>query len=147
MTANLEQVDATTTSQRISDNRTLRTRAGLTPDASATGMAPIFARMWVLSLIDARRRRVIGTGPIEQIRIIDASLRLFGVTAILPLIHVETPHFNREYRVVKRTMGPTASIIGISPVLAFLAISVRLASEGPDFFRQTRVGLAARSPR
>jgi exopolysaccharide biosynthesis polyprenyl glycosylphosphotransferase len=62
----------------------------------------------------------------------------------LPLIHVETPRFSRGQRVAKRTMDLTASIIGailISPLLAFLAISVRLSSEGPIFFRQTRVGL------
>nr|WP_246367220.1 sugar transferase [Microbacterium marinum] len=61
----------------------------------------------------------------------------------LPLIHVETPRFNRGQRVAKRTMDLTASIL-ISPVLAFLAISVRLSSEGPVFFRQTRVGLGGK---
>ncbi len=53
----------------------------------------------------------------------------------LPLIHVETPRFSRGQRVAKRTMDLTASILGvilISPVLAFLAMSVRLSSEGPS---------------
>lgn len=61
----------------------------------------------------------------------------------LPLIHVETPRFSRGQRVVKRTMDLAASVVGvmaISPLLAFLAISVRLSSKGPVFFRQTRVG-------
>lgn len=65
----------------------------------------------------------------------------------LPLIHVETPRFSRGQRVVKRTVDLTASLLGvivISPVLAFLATSVRLSSEGPVFFRQTRVGLGGK---
>lgn len=65
----------------------------------------------------------------------------------LPLIHVETPRFSRGQRVAKRTMDLTTSILGvilISPLLAFLAISVRLSSEGPVFFRQTRVGLGGK---
>jgi exopolysaccharide biosynthesis polyprenyl glycosylphosphotransferase len=65
----------------------------------------------------------------------------------LPLIHVETPRFSRGQRLAKRTMDLSASILGgivISPLLAFLAISVRLSSEGPIFFRQTRVGLGGK---
>ncbi|WP_292833485.1 sugar transferase [Microbacterium sp.] len=62
----------------------------------------------------------------------------------LPLIHVETPLFSGGQRVVKRTMDLVASVVGIvviSPLLVFLAITVRLSSDGPVFFRQTRVGL------
>lgn len=62
----------------------------------------------------------------------------------LPLIHVETPRFSAGQRFLKRSVDLAASLIGIlliSPLLAFLAVSVRLSSEGPIFFRQTRVGL------
>lgn len=62
----------------------------------------------------------------------------------LPLIHVETPRFSRGQRFAKRTTDLLISITGavlISPVLAFLAISVRLTSQGPVLFRQTRIGL------
>jgi len=41
-------------------------------------------------------------------------------------------------------MDLIASVLGvilISPLLGFLAISIRLSSEGPVFFRQTRIGL------
>ncbi|CAN5424231.1 sugar transferase [soil metagenome] len=65
----------------------------------------------------------------------------------LPLIHVETPRFSRGQQVAKRTMDLVASVVGvilISPLLAFLAMSVRLSSEGPVFFRQTRVGLGGK---
>jgi exopolysaccharide biosynthesis polyprenyl glycosylphosphotransferase len=62
----------------------------------------------------------------------------------LPLIHVETPRFSRGQRVIKRTMDLSISLLGVvanSPILAFLAMSVRLSSQGPVFFRQTRIGL------
>jgi exopolysaccharide biosynthesis polyprenyl glycosylphosphotransferase len=62
----------------------------------------------------------------------------------LPLIHVETPRFTKGQLFVKRTLDLSASILGvilISPLLAALAITVRLTSQGPVFFRQTRVGL------
>lgn len=65
----------------------------------------------------------------------------------LPLIHVETPRFSRGQRFVKRSLDLIASILGvvlISPLLAFLAMSVRLSSDGPVFFRQTRIGLGGR---
>ncbi len=65
----------------------------------------------------------------------------------LPLIHVETPRFSRGQRFAKRSVDLAASLVGvilISPLLAFLAMSVRLSSEGPVFFRQTRIGLGGR---
>lgn len=65
----------------------------------------------------------------------------------LPLLHVETPRFSGGQRVAKRIMDVTAATLGvivISPLLAFLAISIRLSSEGPVLFRQTRVGHGGR---
>lgn len=65
----------------------------------------------------------------------------------LPLIHVETPRFSRGQRVAKRALDLTASILGvivISPIFVLLAMSVRLSSTGPVFFRQTRVGLGGK---
>ena len=65
----------------------------------------------------------------------------------LPLIHVETPRFSKGQLFLKRMVDLVASVLGVialSPVLAFLAISVRLSSEGPVFFRQTRVGIRGR---
>ncbi|WP_426323956.1 sugar transferase [Microbacterium sp. E-13] len=65
----------------------------------------------------------------------------------LPLIHVETPRFSKGQLFLKRATDLTASLLGVvllSPLLAFLAISVRLTSEGPVFFRQTRIGLGGR---
>ncbi|WP_019181000.1 sugar transferase [Microbacterium yannicii] len=65
----------------------------------------------------------------------------------LPLIHVETPKFSRGQRVAKRAMDliiSTAGAILIGPLLLLLALSVRLTSNGPALFRQTRVGLGGR---
>ncbi|MDY0830157.1 sugar transferase [Microbacterium sp. BG28] len=65
----------------------------------------------------------------------------------LPLIHVETPRFSKGQLFLKRTVDILASTIGVvllSPVLAFLAMSIRLSSEGPVLFRQTRIGRGGR---
>ncbi|MDZ8170742.1 sugar transferase [Microbacterium xanthum] len=62
----------------------------------------------------------------------------------LPLIHVETPRFSKGQLFLKRTVDLVVSVLGVivlSPLLAFLAISVRLSSEGPILFRQTRIGI------
>lgn len=61
----------------------------------------------------------------------------------LPLIHVETPRFSRGQRFMKRGMDLSFTLVGvvlISPVLALLAMAVRLSSDGPVLFRQTRIG-------
>lgn len=61
----------------------------------------------------------------------------------LPLIHVETPRFSKGQDFVKRMLDLCVSFVAIvllSPVLAFLAMSIRLSSEGPVLFRQTRIG-------
>jgi exopolysaccharide biosynthesis polyprenyl glycosylphosphotransferase len=65
----------------------------------------------------------------------------------LPLIHVETPRFSRGQRVAKRAADVLLAgvvVVLISPLLLFLAMTIRLSSEGPVLFRQTRVGLGGR---
>lgn len=65
----------------------------------------------------------------------------------LPLIHVETPRFSKGQLFLKRTVDIVASIVGVivlSPLLLLLAMTVRLTSQGPVLFRQTRVGLRGR---
>ncbi len=65
----------------------------------------------------------------------------------LPLIHVETPRFSKGQLFLKRAVDIVATSVGlvvVSPLLAFLAVAVRLTSQGPVFFRQTRVGLRGR---
>lgn len=65
----------------------------------------------------------------------------------LPLIHVETPKFSRGQSFLKRSVDLVSASIGVvllSPLLLFLMITVRLTSDGPVFFRQTRVGFRGR---
>ncbi|MUK02260.1 exopolysaccharide biosynthesis polyprenyl glycosylphosphotransferase [Vibrio cholerae] len=63
----------------------------------------------------------------------------------LPLIHVSTPNLEKGQRIVKRTtdiLGASALIIAMAPLLGFIAILVRLDSQGPVLFKQERVGTA-----
>jgi lipopolysaccharide/colanic/teichoic acid biosynthesis glycosyltransferase len=51
------------------------------------------------------------------------------------------------YRVAKRSLDLAASIVGLllaSPILALVAIGVKLESRGPVLFRQERLGLGGR---
>lgn len=62
----------------------------------------------------------------------------------LPLIHVETPTYGGSRLYTKRAfdiVGSAALIVVLSPVLALLALLVRVTSQGPVLFRQERVGL------
>lgn len=52
----------------------------------AVSLALIAAWLWSLSLIDSRSERVIGYGGTEYVRVVDASLRLFGTVAILAFL-------------------------------------------------------------
>lgn len=59
----------------------------------------------------------------------------------LPLMHVETPDYRR--RTGKRLLdvvGAGSGLLLLAPVLAVLAVVIRLDDGGPVFFRQTRVG-------
>jgi exopolysaccharide biosynthesis polyprenyl glycosylphosphotransferase len=61
----------------------------------------------------------------------------------LPLIHVEIPQFEGGKHVLKRAFDIAVSgvaLIVLSPLLAVLAIIVKLDSPGPALFRQERVG-------
>ena len=61
--------------------------------------------------------------------------------------HVPEAPTARGYRMAKRTLDIGASSIGLvvlSPVLAGIAVAVRLDSPGPILFRQERLGLAGR---
>jgi exopolysaccharide biosynthesis polyprenyl glycosylphosphotransferase len=61
----------------------------------------------------------------------------------LPLLHVEEPELSGVRQVLKTTVEwvfATAAFLLVLPVLAVLAIIVRLDSQGAPLFRQTRVG-------
>lgn len=62
----------------------------------------------------------------------------------LPLLHVDAPQFTGFRRVLKAGLDRVMAslvIIALSPLLAVLAVLVKIDSRGPALFRQTRVGL------
>jgi exopolysaccharide biosynthesis polyprenyl glycosylphosphotransferase len=61
----------------------------------------------------------------------------------LPLLQIEKPQFSGARRLAKASIDEVASILlllGLSPLITIVALSVRLTSHGPVIFRQTRVG-------
>jgi exopolysaccharide biosynthesis polyprenyl glycosylphosphotransferase len=66
----------------------------------------------------------------------------------LPLLSVEQPRFEGWQRMVK---GPSdrcvaaLAILALAPVLAGIALAVRLTSSGPALYRQERIGINGRS--
>lgn len=62
----------------------------------------------------------------------------------LPLIHVTTPTLEGGQRVAKRLFDIGAScflLLAALPVMALIAVLVKLDSRGPVFFKQERVGI------
>lgn len=62
----------------------------------------------------------------------------------LPLIHVETPRYGGGKAFAKRVLdlaGSGALIFILSPLLAAIALSVKIGSPGPVLFRQDRIGI------
>lgn len=61
----------------------------------------------------------------------------------LPLIHIDPPTWSDASRWGKRTfdlLGSSLLIFAFAPLLAFIALQVKLHDGGPVFFRQTRTG-------
>ena len=62
----------------------------------------------------------------------------------LPLLHVEQPHFTGWRRFVKRAADLVLTSIAVaivSPLMAVIALAIKIGDGGPVIFRQTRVGL------
>ncbi|MGA4729541.1 sugar transferase [Micromonospora taraxaci] len=61
----------------------------------------------------------------------------------LPLIHVEAPEFRGSRKLVKGLVDRSASSLALAlllPLIAFVALAIKLDSRGPVLFRQVRVG-------
>jgi exopolysaccharide biosynthesis polyprenyl glycosylphosphotransferase len=66
----------------------------------------------------------------------------------LPLLHMERPELTGLRRLVKSLFDRSAAALGLMvflPILASLALAVRLSSPGSMFFRQERVGRDGRT--
>ncbi len=66
---------------------------------------------------------------------------------VLPMVRLFREPLSDAGRLVKRISDIIISLVAIivlSPVLAFVALAVRLSSSGPIFFRQERVGMDGR---
>jgi len=62
----------------------------------------------------------------------------------LPLIHVTTPKLEGGKRVAKRTfdlVGASLLIVLLSPILALLALLIKISSPGPVLYTQERIGV------
>jgi exopolysaccharide biosynthesis polyprenyl glycosylphosphotransferase len=65
----------------------------------------------------------------------------------LPLVHVEEPELSGVRHLVKSAFDrcvATVALLFLSPVLALVAVAVRLTSPGPALFRQVRIGVGGR---
>jgi exopolysaccharide biosynthesis polyprenyl glycosylphosphotransferase len=61
----------------------------------------------------------------------------------LPLIHVEAPEFRGARKLVKGLVDRSVSSLALAvllPLIAFIALAIKLDSRGPVLFRQVRVG-------
>ena len=135
------------------------------PGANGSWAAQLVPRIGELAMQHGAHRVVLAPGPgaseelIDSVRQIkDSGLkvsvlprharvagsalaidRLDGIT----LLGVHRFHITRSSRVIKRGFDVTGSAIGLivlSPLLAAIAIAIRLDSRGPILFRQLRAG-------
>ncbi len=102
---------------------------------------------------DARRVFAILSQSMVEVRLVPDVPNLSGLTLTttnldgLPLVGLrESPHFGLNL-VFKRLMDVALSLVGLillSPLLALIAVLVKLSSRGPVFYRQERCGLNGR---
>jgi Undecaprenyl-phosphate glucose phosphotransferase len=103
---------------------------------------------------DARRVFGILSQTLVEVRLVADVPNLAGLTLTstnldgLPVVGLrESPHFGLNV-VVKRAMDVALSLFGLvilSPLLALIALLVKLTSKGPVFYRQERCGLNGRT--
>jgi exopolysaccharide biosynthesis polyprenyl glycosylphosphotransferase len=71
----------------------------------------------------------------------------FRLAAGLPLIYLDEPRFGVVATVLKATFDRVLAIVALlvmAPLMALIAIAIKLTDRGPVFFKQTRVGFDSR---
>jgi Undecaprenyl-phosphate glucose phosphotransferase len=121
------------------------------PDLIAKyGVSHVFIALPLDRYDDARRVFAVLSQAVVEVRLVADVPALAGLSLTttnldgLPLIGLrESPHFGLNV-VVKRAMDIVLSFVGLvvlSPLLALIAVLVKLSSPGPVFYRQERCGL------
>jgi Undecaprenyl-phosphate glucose phosphotransferase len=118
------------------------------------GIRHVFVALPLNRTDDARRVFDILSRSLVEVRMVCDAPNLAGLSLTttnldgLPLIGLrESPHFGLNI-VVKRAMDVVLAALGLvllSPLLAVIAVLVKLTSPGPIFYRQERCGLNGRS--
>jgi Undecaprenyl-phosphate glucose phosphotransferase len=118
------------------------------------GIRHVFVALPLHRTDDARRVFEVLSRSLVEVRMVCDAPNLAGLSLTttnldgLPLIGLrESPHFGLNI-VVKRAMDVALSAVGlvlVSPLLALIAVLVKLTSPGPIFYRQERCGLNGRT--
>jgi Undecaprenyl-phosphate glucose phosphotransferase len=118
------------------------------------GVKHVFVALPLDRTDDARRVFAILSRSLVEVRMVCDVPNLAGLSLTttnldgLPLIGLrESPHFGLNI-VVKRIMDVALSAIGLivlSPLMALIALLIKLTSPGPVFYRQERCGLNGRT--
>jgi exopolysaccharide biosynthesis polyprenyl glycosylphosphotransferase len=106
----------------------------------ADAMRPTFVRNLAWSLESADVDLLVHPGLVD---VAHPRMHIQPYTSA-PMLHVEQPHFDGFTRRVKRAMDLMITSVGlvfIIPLLAAIALVIRLDDRGPIIFRQTRVGV------
>ena len=118
------------------------------------GVHHVFVALPLDRTDDARRVFAVLSRSLVEVRMVCDVPNLAGLSLTttnldgLPLIGLrESPHFGLNV-VVKRAMDMILSLLGLlvlSPLMALIALLIKLTSPGPVFYRQERCGLNGRT--
>ena len=106
--------------------------------AEALGHDAMQALSWDLEGLDVEMMVSPGVTDVAGPRV------MVRPVAGLPLLHIDKPRYegaNRFRKALVDRVGAVLILIGLSPVLAAVAIAIKLDSAGPIFYRATRVGV------
>jgi exopolysaccharide biosynthesis polyprenyl glycosylphosphotransferase len=143
----LQRVSRSSGDERPIDERTLRHLAA-DLDVHRVIVVPRQRSPQVtLDVIRAAKGLGLRVSLVPQVLEVVGNSVVFDEIGGMTLMGVRSFGLSRSSAVVKRAfdfVGAAIGLIAIAPVMAALAIAVRLDSPGPVLFRQTRVGRAGR---